>query len=48
MSLRPTERHGKDGHRPRELNENEKNKLRREKEKADFYYRNPHLKWGDR
>lgn len=48
MSLKPSERHGGINRPRREFNEHERNKQRREKEKKDFYRRNPHRKWGDR
>lgn len=34
--------------RTRPLTDDEKAKQRKQKEKQDFYFRNPHLKWNDR
>jgi hypothetical protein len=45
MSLVPVER--KSG-RKRSLNENERARLKREKEKADWHKRNPGSKWNNR
>lgn len=47
MALRPSEQHERTN-RPRDLNESDRNRLRKEKDKADFYRRNPHRKWNDR
>lgn len=47
MALRPLEQHEK-SNRPRQLSEKDRSRLKKEKEKSDFYNRNPHRKWGDR
>jgi len=33
--------------RKRETNEKDRHHLRQQKEKANFYNRNPHKKWGE-
>ena len=44
--LKPSEQYGRNN-RPRPLNEHEQGKQRREKEKADYYRRNPDKKWNE-
>ena len=43
MSLRPVDKQS--GHK-RQTNENDRTRLRKEKQKADWYRRNPDSKWN--
>lgn len=48
MALRPLEHNNRRvGNKPRQLNEEEKRKIKKEQQKADYYRRNPHKKWGE-